>query len=459
MKKLILLLIFSAFIYAQSFALLIGVQKYKSVSPLIGIEHDIKHMQQILQLLKVNDIKVIRDKQATLKSVRGALQEYINSNKNRKGNIFIFYFSGHGVRVADTIKLDESEDGKDEAMALYDIDINDTIIKKGVLLDDELRSLLSKIKSKKIVILDDCHSSTSTRAVLDYAKVICSDCSLSKSFIEDIQKNIGSKLPPVLNTIELSACKADQTAEASPMGSLFTLALYDAIVLKQVGKLNSVTLKELEQFCKRDIANLTKLIEQKYPHSGIKAFQPVFKPNSQLHKPFLSLFQIISVDSNKIKPPSLFLEDTLDSLVSISVVTIESDKKSYSDGQSIDLKITTQKDGYLTIFVAQKSRYRLFLQNKKVYKNKTLRFPNKESVEKLYAMQDNREKTKIYAILSKEKINIDAQLLNINKQNYKIFNSLRKELLYIEKYKKLNKPHLKQANKIIAIGKVEFEVK
>ncbi len=109
---------------AQSYALVVGVGQYKNLDHsrfLRGVPKDIKHIKEILKTLGVTDIYSLMNYNATRAGVISELKKYIKSRKNRQGNIFIFYYTGHGVQVYD--KNGDERDGKDEAFALYDVSI------------------------------------------------------------------------------------------------------------------------------------------------------------------------------------------------------------------------------------------------------------------------------------------------------------------------------------------------
>ncbi|NEW60054.1 caspase family protein, partial [Sulfurovum sp. bin170] len=171
----------------RSDALVIGVGEYKNrIRPLHGVEKDLKNIKKLLRHLNINNITTLSDSEATLSGVREAFDGYIRSDKNRFGNTFLFYYSGHGVQVVD--KSGDEDDKKDEATALYDIDLDDKdFITDGILLDDELYSMLGKIKSKKILIFDKCHSGSSHRGYNPYIKAVEGEYKVLPKFLERIK--------------------------------------------------------------------------------------------------------------------------------------------------------------------------------------------------------------------------------------------------------------------------------
>lgn len=117
----------------------------------------------------------IVDKQATYSNITKALKRLANSCK--KGDIVYLHFSMHGQPFED-LNGDET-DGWDEA--LIPVDAQMYYVKgkyegKNHLIDDELERYVSEIRSKLgtqgelFVVLDACHSGTSSRGDDDHVR-------------------------------------------------------------------------------------------------------------------------------------------------------------------------------------------------------------------------------------------------------------------------------------------------
>lgn len=98
---------------------------------------------------------VLLDRQAVRTRILAELQ--VLMKKLARGDLGIFTFSGHGTYVRDKRGGDE-EDGYDEALVCYDLD---------VILDDELGVALERraAGSRLLVQTDACHSGTATRSL------------------------------------------------------------------------------------------------------------------------------------------------------------------------------------------------------------------------------------------------------------------------------------------------------
>ncbi|MEM9672090.1 MAG: caspase family protein [Bacteroidota bacterium] len=126
----------------------------------------------------VNNVAVLRDKQATRAGITQAIQQQL-VEKAQPGSIAVLHYSGHGQQVFDD-NADEL-DGFDEAIVPYDaperVEGSNASYTGGKhLRDDELGSLLKEVRQKigpsgdLIVVLDACHSGTATRGELTHAR-------------------------------------------------------------------------------------------------------------------------------------------------------------------------------------------------------------------------------------------------------------------------------------------------
>lgn len=471
MKKYILILLFlTVSLFPRSDALIVGVGYYKNNIPsLWGVEKDVQNIQKLFKHLGVDHIQTLTNKQATLNGIREIFNRYINSPKNNPNNIFIFYYSGHGVQVYD-IDGDEP-DKKDEATALFDLALEDNqdVITGGLLLDDELYTILGKIKSKKILILDKCHSDSSHRGRV--IRALPTTYSLSKEFWQKIKPKSNAK-NALTNFVLFSATKANEEAEDSPFGGLFTNSIIDGILYKKAD-LNSdgtITVKELEQFCNHDISELATNINNKGYGGGLKGdFTPQFRPTEILNHSIASVFNIKKLTPKpkqsieiveEISPTDYLLEDLLDSLTSNDIMQLKLlfNKKVYREHERVRFKINSSFGGYLSIFIAYQDSYRLFMTNQKIEASKQYSFPNSFFARKHLVAKKPYGTTKIYAILSRIPLNIESYLSNNSldkvREDLSLVNRFRKGVMMT--YNNKGKPQ--REAEILGIGGVEFEV-
>ena len=164
-------------------ALIIAIGEYDPSSGWnnLGSQYDVPLVMATLAAQgfdTVNNIAVLRDKQATRAGITQAIQQHL-VDKAQAGSIAVLHYSGHGQQVFD----DNSDelDGFDEALVPYDAPqkvegLNTNYQGEKHLRDDELGSLLKEVRQKigssgdLIVVLDACHSGTATRGELTHAR-------------------------------------------------------------------------------------------------------------------------------------------------------------------------------------------------------------------------------------------------------------------------------------------------
>ena len=143
---------------ANGSALLVGL---KSVDPIPyngwdgtagcwGCELDVDNMKMILEPLNYQ-IKTLKTAEATRDRILSAL--YRAADNTAEGDIFVFYYSGHGGQQPD-ISGDEL-DRKDETLVAYDREV----------IDDKIHEALGRFKAgvRLVMISDSCNSGTNYR--------------------------------------------------------------------------------------------------------------------------------------------------------------------------------------------------------------------------------------------------------------------------------------------------------
>lgn len=220
MLKLLLLLMAFSFAQAKHIALLIETE---GGSPLFTIK-DVENMQKMLG--DKYEYIIFNEEEATSSNIRA---ELIRLSKILKENdTFVFFYSGHGSRFENDSS--QENDRKDDFLVTSDILCNNDNEIKNVLLDDELNYRFSKIKAKKIVIIDACHSETMYKSFSSdnkYSKMYkgCSKGTFTRAF----PKNPQFENAIVSNMIFLGASQENESAEGSREGGIFTLALAKAL--------------------------------------------------------------------------------------------------------------------------------------------------------------------------------------------------------------------------------------
>ena len=145
-------------------ALLIGIDAYQNVSPLIGPVNDAEAMREFVTAdlgFGDGDVRLLVDADATRANILRQFEEWLIDG-TRPGDEVFFYFSGHGFQQPDT-SGDES-DRFDETLVPVDVVVRNDKTVVGMIADDEIAALLNRLSGRRVtVVVDACHSGTSDR--------------------------------------------------------------------------------------------------------------------------------------------------------------------------------------------------------------------------------------------------------------------------------------------------------
>src|SRR5262249_47030602 len=181
----------------KKFALVIGIDKYE-IAPLLGCVKDAETFRDALinySGFRREDIEMLTDRAATYRAILDALAE--QTQKARRGDLFVFYFSGHGTLFPDeqSADLDEKVDIEPPDLipgrydgAICPIDVDSEVNSSGkpwenLLLDDTLAWHFSRIARKGcavIFISDSCHSGAQARDIAG-SEIISKKLDLTKA--------------------------------------------------------------------------------------------------------------------------------------------------------------------------------------------------------------------------------------------------------------------------------------
>jgi len=164
-----------------------------------GCEADADKIAGVLRPLGF-DVSVLKTAAATSANVLSALRAA--AQELERGDIFVFYFSGHGRQQPD---LDGDEvDGYDETIAMYDREI----------IDDELGVVWTSFRAgvRLVMVSDSCNSGTNFRAP-DAPSTLAAPL-----------RALGAA-PMQAEMIHLGGCRDGHDASAFRAGGAFTLAL------------------------------------------------------------------------------------------------------------------------------------------------------------------------------------------------------------------------------------------
>jgi len=233
----------------------------------------------------------------------------------------VFYDTSHGVQIKDY--NEDEADGKDECFVLYDTNVyNQSVIStNGLLVDDELDVLLSRIPAKKLMIIDACHSGSIYKDLLGFR---VKGLNTNKNF-HNYKKRFLSRrnLAKPSNLVAISASSDDEVS----VDNVFTDALY-----KTWSKNPNISFKDLTD-------QTARIIRQE-----AKRNQPLQKPqlytsNNQSSSELINLYiQDIEGYLNMVMRSHRVKKFELNS------------NKIYNEGSPIKFSINTHnRKGYLYI--------------------------------------------------------------------------------------------------------------
>ena len=368
-------------LFAKKEALIVAVGKYRDPNiPRLHVASDIKKMEY---LLKQNGfhVVVLRDRYATLSRVVNQLKSYSTLSAN---DVFLFYDTSHGVQIPD-LNSDEA-DGKDEAFALYDTTFyqNSVIDTRGLLIDDEMDILLSRIKAKKLMITDTCHSGSIHKGFSPFTIKSLNTSLNFHNYKKVMLRRRDLKKPKKL--ISISASKDSELSIDDGDGGIFTTAIYE------IWRNNpNISFKELTYKSGETIKKITKTA------SNLKPQEP----------------QLYSSDNKSSSEPiNLYLQDIegyLDMVMKSAksgTFIFDSYRKRYIVGSHISFDIDTQnRKGYLYILnITDRGVDRIYpnqITPKSQISKSRFTFPNKFTIEATIGNPYLRkERTVAYAILS-----------------------------------------------------------
>ena len=147
-------------------ALLIGIERYRSVNQLIGTVNDARAMKGFVSArlgFDESEIRMLLDSEATRDNILRSIEDWLIAG-TRPGDDVFLYFSGHGSQQRDD-NGDEA-DGLDETLVPVDATIGADRIARGMIADDEIAALLTRLSGRRVyVVVDTCHSGTSNRGI------------------------------------------------------------------------------------------------------------------------------------------------------------------------------------------------------------------------------------------------------------------------------------------------------
>jgi uncharacterized caspase-like protein len=262
-------------------ALLIGVGRYAHLDDrLNGVSLDLDMMKETAQLIGFpkQGIKVLEHDQATTANVYNSFENWLMKGLTPEDRVLI-YFSGHGSQVPD--ENNDEKDGFDEVLLLYDTTLsvkNERQTLSGVLHDDRFHRMLTRIKSRNIlVVLDACHSGSATRSLRMAPQTPpAKDAQAKYYYYSPMLENAGGsgrfdlmetegQSDGTARYIAITACRDDEMTVATSRGSIFTRGLLQ--VVRAAARSGQALTPEILQ-------QQTTIFIRKQVKSDVAAFHP-----------------------------------------------------------------------------------------------------------------------------------------------------------------------------------------
>lgn len=150
-------------------ALLVGIDKYASITQLDGAVADMRDIERALKKSGVpaGNIKALPDLEATRVAFVGAMEKLVADSAS--GDLAIISFSGHGMRVPanDLWKKYEGTDGLSEEFVLANYKNSGPGTQEGVM-NKEMKAWLARLDAKNVDVIfvaDTCHGGGLARSV------------------------------------------------------------------------------------------------------------------------------------------------------------------------------------------------------------------------------------------------------------------------------------------------------
>lgn len=193
-----LIIIFSWFLvgispaYAETHALIVGINSYSGYRPLLGAVNDARDLEKVLRRIVGGTFVVLIEEDATRANFLSAWQRIQDNAK--PGDTVVITFAGHGAQIADDDEDRDEADGSDEVLLFQPFDEINNFGEK--LVDDEIFELFNEAEQNKLkllFIMDACFSGGLVRSI---ARDDIAASSLPTRFTRFKTKPTRSPVPP-----------------------------------------------------------------------------------------------------------------------------------------------------------------------------------------------------------------------------------------------------------------------
>lgn len=211
-------------------ALLVGINQYTAVTPLLGCVEDVTAIEALLRE-RVPDgtlqLRVLRDGEATRAAIVEGFEQHLAAAGS--GDFALFYFCGHGSQEPcppEWLRLEPS--GMNQTLLPVDARVGDVF----ELADKELTTLIHGVAERGahvVTIFDSCHSGGVTRSAAEEGsegvprmtsarrdRPRTLDDYLPATRALFAPERLAESGPPVPRHIAIAACQHNETAKEFP---------------------------------------------------------------------------------------------------------------------------------------------------------------------------------------------------------------------------------------------------
>ena len=171
MRALVLILGLLSSVYAEKFAVIVGINNYKnplSVEALEGAVNDAEAFNYLFlnNGFKEENIIMLTDAQATKKGIQRALSEIERKIQKGRGDSFYYFHAGHGAKLSIQRKVNKEFENVGNTALLIPYEFLKSDANSYILTKRDLKPLFKKIDRKisfGMLIFDSCYSENAYR--------------------------------------------------------------------------------------------------------------------------------------------------------------------------------------------------------------------------------------------------------------------------------------------------------
>lgn len=157
----LLVVLWASPVWAKTFALVIGIDRYTHITPLRGAVNDAVDISSAIAALEPEALTILTNERATRDNIMSTWRDYLD--RAAPGDTIIVTFAGHGASEPAAFPETE-EDGRDETFLLAGFAPAGPAAAERIR-DDEIAELIaSRPDVEHVLVADSCHSGTAIRS-------------------------------------------------------------------------------------------------------------------------------------------------------------------------------------------------------------------------------------------------------------------------------------------------------